>query len=62
MILSAAIPQAVGSTVTWIDVATFGIYVLGTLAFGMWVGGRQKDLKTYLLAGHQMHWRGKLQP
>lgn len=44
------------STVTWIDVATFGIYVLATILFGMWVGGRQKDLKTYLLAGHQMHW------
>jgi len=46
----------VASTVTWIDLATFGLYILATLAFGMWVGGRQKDLKTYLLAGHQMHW------
>ena len=54
--LTTAIPQNVGSTVTWVDIATFVIYVIGTLAFGMWVGGRQKDLKTYLLAGHQMHW------
>lgn len=50
-----ALPLA-ASTVTWIDIATFGIYVLATVIFGMWVGGRQKDLKTYLLAGHQMHW------
>lgn len=27
-----------------------------SLAFGLLAGGRQKDLKTYLLAGHQMHW------
>ncbi len=49
-------PLLAASTVTWIDIATFGIYILATLIFGMWVGGRQKDLKTYLLAGHQMHW------
>lgn len=44
------------STVTWIDVVTFVLYIVATLAFGLWVGGRQGSLKTYLLAGHQMHW------
>jgi len=44
------------SSVTWLDYGTFGIYLAITLAVGLWVGGRQKDLKTYLLAGHQMHW------
>lgn len=52
---SFSLPLA-ASTVTWIDVLTFGLYIAATLVFGMWVGGRQKDLKTYLLAGHQMHW------
>lgn len=44
------------STVTWIDVVTFGVYIVASLIFGLWVGGRQGSLKTYLLAGHQMHW------
>lgn len=43
-------------TVTWLDYATFGVYITATLAVGLCVGGKQKDLKMYLLAGHQMHW------
>lgn len=47
---------ATGSSVTWLDYGTFAVYVLITLAVGIWVGGRQKNLQTYLLAGHRMHW------
>lgn len=50
-----SLPMA-ASTVTWIDVVTFGVYIVASLIFGLWVGGRQGSLKTYLLAGHQMHW------
>lgn len=49
-------PILAASTVTWIDVASFVLYLVATVAFGVWVGGRQKDLKTYMLAGNQMHW------
>ncbi len=51
---SAAQPPA--TTVTWLDIVIFGAYVLACLVFGIVAGGRQKNLKTYLLAGHQMHW------
>ncbi len=32
------------------------LYLAASMALGLLAGGRQKDLKTYLLAGHQMHW------
>lgn len=38
------------------DYATFGIYLVISLALGLMAGGKQKDLKTYLLAGNRMHW------
>lgn len=47
---------ATASTVTWVDYLTFGIYLLITIAVGLCVGGKQSNLKTYLLAGHQIHW------
>ncbi|CAN5450828.1 hypothetical protein BH09VER1_BH09VER1_35980 [soil metagenome] len=48
--------SAAERTVTWLDYVTFGVYIAATLAVGLSVGGKQKDLKMYLLAGHQMHW------
>ncbi len=38
------------------DYATFILYIVASLALGLMAGGKQKDLKTYLLAGNQMHW------
>lgn len=38
------------------DYVVFAIYIAASLAMGLMAGGKQKDLKTYLLAGHQMHW------
>lgn len=39
-----------------VDLTAFGLYFALSIGLGLVVGGRQKDLKTYLLAGHQMHW------
>ncbi|MFV0338410.1 MAG: sodium:solute symporter family transporter [Chthoniobacterales bacterium] len=38
------------------DYAVFIIYLGVSLFIGLKAGGKQKDLKTYLLAGHQMSW------
>ncbi len=38
------------------DYATAGIYLLASLFLGLMAGGKQKDLKTYLLADNRMHW------
>ncbi len=43
-------------TLSATDYAVFGIYLAASLSLGLMAGGKQKDLKTYLLAGHQMHW------
>lgn len=38
------------------DYCIFGLYMAASLFLGLMAGGRQTNLKTYLLAGHQMHW------
>ncbi len=38
------------------DYALCAIYLIISVALGLKAGGRQKDLKTYLLAGNRMHW------
>jgi len=43
-------------SITGWDLVTFGIYFAISIGVGLLAGGRQKNLKTYLLAGHQMHW------
>jgi len=48
--------SAIQTTVTGWDYATLGLYLTVSVALGLMFGGKQKDLKTYLLAGHQMHW------
>ncbi len=34
----------------------FGVYFIASILIGISVGGRQRDLKTFLLAGNQAHW------
>ena len=38
------------------DYVIFAVYLLTSVFLGLMAGGKQKNLKTYLLAGHQMHW------
>lgn len=44
------------STLAFSDYAVFGGYMALSMVLGLMAGGKQKDLKSYLLAGHQMHW------
>jgi len=48
--------QAYSGSLTLWDYAVFLVYIGLSVGLGLRAGGRQKDLKTYLLAGHQMHW------
>lgn len=38
------------------DYTIFAAYIAVSVILGLMAGGKQKDLKTYLLAGHEMHW------
>ncbi len=49
----AAAPHATLST---LDYVVFLGYLALSLALGLGVGGKQKSLRTYLLAGHNIHW------
>lgn len=51
--LAATAAPAVLSTT---DYLVFIIYLAVSVAIGLKVGGKQKDLRTFLLAGNQVHW------
>ncbi|AHF94716.1 hypothetical protein OPIT5_23815 [Opitutaceae bacterium TAV5] len=55
-LLNADSGRALASTITHWDYVVFVAYLAVSLAIGMCVAGRQKSLKTFLLAGNQMHW------
>ncbi len=38
------------------DYTIFAVYIAASVLLGLMAGGKQKDLRTYLLAGNQMHW------
>jgi len=43
---------AIGTT----DLFIVGLYLIGVVVFGSWVGGRQKNLSDYLLGGKTLPW------
>ncbi|WP_298867461.1 sodium:solute symporter [uncultured Gimesia sp.] len=43
---------AIGTT----DLFILGLYLIGVVLFGSWVGGRQKNLSDYLLGGKTLPW------
>lgn len=44
------------SAFTALDVVVLVAYLVGVLAFGAWLGGRQKDARDYFLAGDGLPW------
>ena len=49
------IPHPSQSTVTGLDLAIAGLYLVISVVAGVSFAGKQKDLKTFLLAGNRMH-------
>ena len=43
---------AIGTT----DLIILGLYLVGVVLFGSWVGGKQKNLSDYLLGGKTLPW------
>lgn len=41
---------------TTLDVAAIGAYLVGVVAFGIWVGGKQKTSDDYFLGGRDLPW------
>ena len=44
------------SAISWIDITIVFVYLLGVVAFGLWIGRGQKDLSNYLLGGRDLPW------
>lgn len=43
-------------TIGTVDLLILGLYLIGVVIFGSWVGGKQKNLSDYLLGGKTLPW------
>ncbi len=43
------------SNITWVDYAIFAVYILLSVGVGIFLSGKQTNLRTFLLAGNQMN-------
>jgi SSS family transporter len=50
----------VNLAVSPVDAAIVAVYLVGVVAFGMWMGRGQRDVGGYLLGGRDLPWRGVL--
>ncbi len=49
-------PSSIQTTISQWDYLVCALYLFLSIYLGLKAGGKQKNLKDYLLAGHQMHW------
>src|SRR5262245_55025970 len=56
MFRPTAVRVSMSSPIHPLDVAIIAAYVVGTTLLGVWLAGRQKDLKTYFVGDRNVSW------